>query len=367
MSMATKKAVKLKYSLVPNTLPGSTGYHRSLTHIDSRDGVSFFEDVASNLPGQTAVGAELVWNSMVEAIAENLAKYQYRVSIDGNTFEQAIPGSTESVNGAPSEGVYVSVTPSAALRSAVADIAPTYSDSEMDTPALKSVEDLAAHKLGQIVATEPFRLVGNNITAEGDDETITVVAADGTEAVAEVIDEDGLGAFIDARLSTALPPGKGKVVLKTHGKRTPEGELRTLVRSVTILAGEPTPPPEPIAETSDGLVKVMSVADDETGDTFTYGDTWSVRGEGFTGTAPGWAVNMAFVQLEPEAEDPVVLDFDVRGAAEIKLDSKAEHPVAAGDYPDAKLLIEFCHPDGEDPETQVSETLEMPIHIVSNE
>ena len=117
----------------------------------------------------------------------------------------------------------------------------------------------------------------------------------------------------------------------------------------------------------DGLVKVMSVADDETGETFTYGDTWSVRGEGFTGTAPGWAVNMAFVQLEPEAEDPVVLDFDVRGAAEIKLDSKPEHPVAAGDYPDAKLLIEFCHPDGEDPETQVSETLEMPIHIVSNE
>ena len=40
-----------------------------------------------------------------------------------------------------------------------------------------------------------------------------------------------------------------------------------------------------------------------------------MRGEGFTGTAPGWAVNMAFVQLEPEAEDPVVLDFDVRGAA----------------------------------------------------
>ena len=92
-----------------------------------------------------------------------------------------------------------------------------------------------------------------------------------------------------------------------------------------------------------------------------------MRGEGFTGTAPGWAVNMAFVQLEPEAEDPVVLDFDVRGAAEIKLDDKPEHPVAAGDYPDAKLLIEFCHPDGEDPETQVSETLEMPIHIVSNE
>ena len=193
-----------------------------------------------------------------------------------------------------------------------------------------------------------------------------MVAADGTEAVAEVTGEDGYGMFITARLPVALPPGKGKVVLKTHGKRTPEGELRVLSKSVTILAGDPPPPPEPIAQTSDGLVKVMSLADDETGGTFTYGDTWRARGEGFVGTAPGWAVNMAFVQLEPDAE-VIALDFDVRGAAEIKLDSKPEYPVAPGDYPGAKLMVEFCHPDAEDPDEQVSETLVMPIHIVSNE
>ena len=68
------------------------------------------------------------------------------------------------------------------------------------------------------------------------------------------------------------------------------------------------------------LVKVMSLADDETDGTFTYGDTWRARGEGFVGTAPCWAVNMAFIQLEPETE-AIALDFDVRGAAEIKLDS----------------------------------------------
>ena len=245
MSMATKKAIKLKYSLVPNTLPRSAGYHRSLTHIDSRDGDSFFEDVASNLPGQTSVGAELVWNLMVEAIAENLAKYQYRVSVNGNTFELAIPGSTESVNGTPSEGVYVSVSPSTALRGAVADITPTYSDSEADAPALKQVVKQQSNVSDQIVVMESFRLVGNNITAEGDDETITVVAADGTEATAVVDSEDGAGMFITAHLAAPLPPGKGKVVLTTHGKRTPEGELRTLVKSVTILAGEGPVGPAP--------------------------------------------------------------------------------------------------------------------------
>ena len=30
-------------------------------------------------------------------------------------------------------------------------------------------------------------------------------------------------------------------------------------------------------------------------------------------------------------------------------------------------MVEFCHPDAEDPDEQVSETLVIPIHIVSNE
>ena len=38
MGAATKKPVKMTYSLVPNTLPGTSGYHRALSHIDSKDG-----------------------------------------------------------------------------------------------------------------------------------------------------------------------------------------------------------------------------------------------------------------------------------------------------------------------------------------
>ena len=64
------------------------------------------------------------------------------------------------------------------------------------------------------------------------------LAADGTEAIAEVTAEDGYGMSITAHLPVALPPGKGKVVLMTHGKRTPEGELHQCVKSVTILAGD---------------------------------------------------------------------------------------------------------------------------------
>ena len=254
MGAATKKPVKMTYSLVPNTLPGTSGYHRALSHIDSKDGSTLFANVASKLPGQTAAGVELVWNSIIESIEENLAKHQYRTVVGGNAFELAIPGSTESVNGAPTEGVYVSVTPSSSLRGAAAGITPTYGAADDDAPTLKQVARLQTNVTGQIAAAEPFRLVGNNITAAGDDETIAVIAADGTEAMAEVIREDGYGMFIDARLSTALPPGKSKVVLKTHGKRTPEGELRALSKSVTILAGSaPTDAPTATSWVSDGM------------------------------------------------------------------------------------------------------------------
>ena len=244
MGKALSYVVNLFYSLVRNTLPGTTGYHRALTHVDSADGAAIFNGVASKLPGQTAAGIELFWNALIEVIIEYLVTYQYRLTVCGNTFALAIPGSTESVNGTPSDGAYVTITPSAAMRNAVSGIKPVYRADGSDMPVLKSVGCLAGNVLDQISGTDRFRLTGSNITAAGDDETITVIACDGTEAVAVVDAEDGLGSFITAHLPAALPSGKGKVVLMTHGKRTPEGELNQCVKSVTIVAGEsPSNPP----------------------------------------------------------------------------------------------------------------------------
>ena len=240
-------SINLRYSLVPNTLPETEGYHRALTHMGTKDAAAIFAGVAAKLPGQTAAGVALVWGSLIETATENLVNYQYKVVVDGLTFELAIPGSTESVNGTPTEGVYVSITPSDAIRNAAAGITPVYSASQEDQPEVKYVENLATHERGEIAGTEAFRIGGNNISAEGDGESLKVVAADGTEAIAEVTEEDGYGMFITAHLQVALPPGKGKVVLMTHGKRTPEGELHQCVKSVTIIAGETppvTPPPE---------------------------------------------------------------------------------------------------------------------------
>ena len=359
----TKNTLNLTYSLVRNTLPGTSGFHRSVTHVGGRDGQTVFGGVAAKLPGQTEAGAELVWNSMAETIMEYLVQHQYRVVVNGFTFELAIPGSTVSVNGAPSESAYVAIRSPDSFRNAAAEIRPVSSaGAEADKPRLDSVESLSARGVGTIAGAEPFRLAGSNISASGEGESVVVTAADGTDSAAVVEREDGLGTSITLRLSAALPPGKGKVVLTTHGKRTPEGELRPLAKSVTILAGdtpEPTPP-EPIWESTDGLVKVMSVSDSETGDTFTWGNAWNMLGEGFTGTEPGWFVEIAMLSTAPGA-NPVNLDFNVKSATEVELTPGAGAELDAGEYPNASITFGIAHESEEGLDT---ETAEIPVRLV---
>ena len=251
------------------------------------------------------------------------------------------------------------------IRYALTDTVPAIiTDEDLTKLRVDNVMDLEEERpMNLIHGRHVFRVAGFNMVL--DDEGAAAYLENGIGTTFPlVVDEVVSKQLFKAHTAELLPAGDYKLVVKSRAGDA-AGPLQTSFRRVKYLRVV-DPEPEPIAQTSDGLVKVMSLADDETGDTFTYGDTWRARGEGFVGTAPGWAVNMAFIQLEPETE-AIALDFDVRGAAEIKLDDKPEYPVAPGDYPNAKLMVEFCHPDAEDPDEQVSETLVMPIHIVSNE
>ena len=234
---------KLRYSLVPNTLREGDGYHAVLAHVGTTDAETFYARAAARRAGLDAAAVRLTMDAVLTAAAAILSERQYRIALGDVTFELAIPGSTDSINGTPAEGAYVAVYPSASLRAAAAGVVPVYAPGEGERTEVFSVEDVSTHATGRIAGSDSFRLAGANISASGDGESIAVAAANGAEAAAEVDGEDGLGMFITARLATAPPAGKGKVVLKTRGKRTPEGELRTLVKSVTILAGETPPAP----------------------------------------------------------------------------------------------------------------------------
>ena len=116
-----------------------------------------------------------------------------------------------------------------------------------------------------------------------------------------------------------------------------EGPLQKDKCRVKYLRVEdPVPPPEPIWESDDGLVKVMSAAGGETGDTFTWGNAWNVLGEGFTGTKPGWFVEMVSLRTAPGAEF-VPVGFDVKGATEVEITAGEGAEIAAGDYPNAGI------------------------------
>ena len=317
----------------------------------------------------TVTEAELFWNTLCAVIVDLCGECgAVTVQTPFGTLETRCAGSVENAFTLPEEGsVYLDFVFSDAQRREFAKI-------EARVPAagkaLKLVRVTTHYEGGHksrekvLLVGQPFHLEGYNMTYGRPGERLELwdVALTAKVCDVTVTTHAAKDLWFCAMPDIAIAPGRYKLVLNSFagGDSLEQGTL------LVDVEGEPTPPPEPIAQTSDGLVKVMSLADDETGDTFTYGDTWRVRGEGFVGTAPGWAVNMAFIQLEPDAE-VIALDFDVRGAAEIKLDSKPEYPVAPGDYPGAKLMVEFCHPDAEDPDEQVSETLVMPIHIVSNE
>ena len=104
----------------------------------------------------------------------------------------------------------------------------------------------------------------------------------------------------------------------------------------------------------------MSVSDAETGDTFTWGDVWNAAGEGFTGTEPGWFVELAMLKTAPTAELRQV-GFDVKSATAIEITPEAGTEISPGDYPDAVLQIGFAR-DSDD--GLVTEAAEIPIHLV---
>ena len=151
----------------------------------------------------------------------------------------------------------------------------------------------------------------------------------------------------------------------TNSCGQPGFSQQTKRTTATLLAGsggdDPTPPdPDPIWESTDGAVKVMSVSDSETGDTFTWGNVWDILGEGFTGTAPGWFVEIAMLSTAPGAST-VNLDFDVKSATEVELTPGAGAELEAGDYPNAMITFGIAH-NGD--EGLVTESAEIPVHLV---
>ena len=204
-----------------------------------------------------------------------------------------------------------------------------------------------------------FRVAGFNMVLS-DEGATAYIENDKGVTFPLVVDEVVSKQLFKAHTAELLPGGDYKLVVKSRAGDA-GGPLQTSFRKIKYLrVVDPEPVPVPIWESSDGLVKVSSVADGETGDTLTWGNAWSVLGEGFTGTEPGWFVEIVLLRSAPGA-DPVMLNFEARSATEVVLTPGTEAELEAGDYPNAELTFGIAH---ESAEGLVNETAEIPVHLV---
>ena len=236
------------YYLAPNTLPDTEGTYHG---VYVSNGTDTLDDVCKNIETDKANvkkgTSKIVIRSMFGKLAEIISTRLCRVSAGPVTFEAAISGTVPYANSAlgSDNEVYIAVRLSDQLRNAAAGITPKYVRPGAVAAVFDGVEDTASGQKSCISGTAPFVGTGLRLSATNEGERIEVVDKDGVSHEATVVSEDH-GQRITARLPSALPAGKGRVVISTRGYKTPEGDVHTYSRSVTILAAEPGPTPEPL-------------------------------------------------------------------------------------------------------------------------
>ena len=272
----------LKYVLVRNSLPEATApYLGRLVGNGNWDSDAFAARIAAKQPELQPATVRLLFQTLFSVAAEAMAEMPCRVSLGAVTFEPAISGSLPSMDAqlGDENEVYVAVRLSDALRNAAAGVSPVRVSEDALGIRLDNVQDesASANGRGTITGTEPFTLTGLKITGSGDGESVKVVAADGTEAIAVDVADCGTGQRITARLATALPAGRGRIYLTTYGFGALPGHgVITRHIPVTIAADETPPGPEPTPSPTITGAKTQGDEDDHIN---VSGGTLDVTGE----------------------------------------------------------------------------------------
>ena len=229
--------------------------------------------------------------------------------------------------------------------------------------SLKRVRDEATEAKG-IRGTDPFYLEGLNMTFGGEGETLELLDATTRDKLCDVsVDAESKSPvqfLCTLAPQTALAAGPYLLRLMTRAGGEPGAALWPVELKVELLEAVPAPEPGPIAETSDGTVKVMSLEDGGQSDEFTFGHDWIARGEGFSMEASPerWWIS----SLEVKNGETVLADMVpavAEGGTKLTVSPTEASEPPAGTYPDAALLIHLMR-DG------ATETLTLPIRFVVN-
>ena len=172
----------------------------------------------------------------------------------------------------------------------------------------EDVTKLRVHNVMDLVEERPmnlihgqrvFRVAGFNMVLSDEGATAYLQKALGT-TFPLVIDEVVSKQLFKAHTAELLPAGDYKLVVKSRAGDA-GGPLQTSFRRVKYLHTT-DPGPDPLAQTSDGKCKIMSMDDEGSHTDFLYGSAWNVNGTGIYGdrAAPGgeWEIARCSVSVD---------------------------------------------------------------------
>ena len=196
----------------------------------------------------TRATAQYFLNAFYEYAAERIADDVVRINMGAVSLYPMIGGSFDSEDDgfrAPRNTLYIGATLSQEIRDAVSGISPASlgAGSANGTVKISSVMDLASETYRLIDGLKEFRIVGIDLTVpDGEDESLTLVAADGATKVADItVVRTDDGQRIVCTLASAVPAGTYYVRLVSHGL-DPTAPLSTVLHRVAVKAGEPPAP-----------------------------------------------------------------------------------------------------------------------------
>ena len=236
-----------------------------------------------------------------DTLAFDLGFVKFFPAIEG-TFPSADAPFDPEVN-----RLYVAAQPSDEIRTALEKGTPTRADA--DTGAKPRIIKVTWGDMKQsnvIKSGERFAVIGTALTLGSGDEHAELKLPGGGGTVEVALEaqssaDDG-SQRIFGRLTQPVDACEGTVLtLWTHGLSPDSALTPAPSNKLTVLAGS-DPGPVPLAQTSDGKCKIMSMDDEGSHTDFLYGSAWNVNGTGIYGdrAAPGgeWEIARCSVSVD---------------------------------------------------------------------
>ena len=187
-------------------------------------------------------------------------------------------------------------------------------DEDVTKLRVDNVMDLVEERpMNLIHGQRVFRVAGFNMVLSDEGATAYLQNALGT-TFPLVIDEVVSKQLFKAHTAELLPAGDYKLVVKSRAGDA-GGPLQTSFRRVKYLHTT-DPGPEPLAQTSDGKCKIMSMDDEGSHTDFLYSSAWNVNGTGIYGdrAAPGGEWEIARCSVSVDGSDYTLAgNFDEDG------------------------------------------------------